>query len=222
MATEATDAHDRSRCSRQRSASRSTASRSPQFTEISGVIDRDRDRSTTRTSTTGKVTIRKLPGKPKPPTITLKRGNTGPTELWDWHRPSSRATPDRRNGSVILMNTTARRSPATTSSTRWPSKVSTARSRRRHDTRPDGGGTLVCESSSRPRPMTAAMPPEPATSAREPNASDGLRTEYAFVLPRGFVDGTAPSIVTASCAWRPRATRSCRSATRGSARTRRT
>ena len=53
----------------------------------------------------GKVYIGKLPGKPKTPTITLKRGLTGATELWDWHAAVMQGTPDRRNGSVILMNT---------------------------------------------------------------------------------------------------------------------
>jgi phage tail-like protein len=53
----------------------------------------------------GKVYIGKLPGKPKTPTITLKRGLTGATELWDWHVAVMQGNPDRRNGSVIMMNT---------------------------------------------------------------------------------------------------------------------
>jgi phage tail-like protein len=53
----------------------------------------------------GKVYIGKLPGKPKTPTITLKRGLTGATELWQWHLAVMQGTPDRRNGSVIMMNT---------------------------------------------------------------------------------------------------------------------
>jgi phage tail-like protein len=53
----------------------------------------------------GKVYIGKLPGKPKTPTITLKRGLTGAKELWEWHAAVMQGTPDRRNGSVILMDT---------------------------------------------------------------------------------------------------------------------
>jgi phage tail-like protein len=53
----------------------------------------------------GKIYIGKLPGKPKTPTITLKRGLTGATEMWDWHKEIMAGNPDRRNGSVILMNT---------------------------------------------------------------------------------------------------------------------
>src|SRR3990172_596031 len=53
----------------------------------------------------GKVYIGKLPGKPKTPTITLKRGLTGATELWAWHLAVMQGNPDRRNGSVIMMNT---------------------------------------------------------------------------------------------------------------------
>jgi phage tail-like protein len=53
----------------------------------------------------GKIYIGKLPGKPKTPTVTLKRGLTGATELWDWHLAVMQGNPDRRNGSVIMMNT---------------------------------------------------------------------------------------------------------------------
>jgi len=35
----------------------------------------------------------------------MKRGLTASTELWDWHTSVMQGTPDRRNGSVILMNT---------------------------------------------------------------------------------------------------------------------
>ena len=52
----------------------------------------------------GKITIAKLPGKPKTPTVTLKRGLTGATEIWDWHIQVMQGQPDRRNGSVILTN----------------------------------------------------------------------------------------------------------------------
>lgn len=38
--------------------------------------------------------------------------------------------------------------------------------------------------------MTAAVLPELGDDFRSTSASDALRTEYAFVLPRGFVDGT--------------------------------
>jgi phage tail-like protein len=53
----------------------------------------------------GKVYIGKLPGKPKTPTVTLKRGLTGAKQLWEWHKAVMEGTPDRRNGSVIMMNT---------------------------------------------------------------------------------------------------------------------
>lgn len=54
----------------------------------------------------GKVYIGKLPGKPKTPTITLKRGLTGANELWQWHLNVMQGTADRRNGSVIMCDTT--------------------------------------------------------------------------------------------------------------------
>ena len=76
-----------------------------QFTSVSGVVERGRDRREPVRQRTGKITIDKLPGKPKTPTITLKRGQTDATELWDWHLAVMQGTPDRRNGSAILMNT---------------------------------------------------------------------------------------------------------------------
>ena len=52
----------------------------------------------------GKITIGKLPGKPKTPSLELKRGLTGASELWDWHKAIMQGVPDRRNGSAIMMN----------------------------------------------------------------------------------------------------------------------
>ena len=75
------------------------------FTSVSGVSSEVEIVDNPFVNEQGKVTIGKLPGKPKTPTVTLKRGLTGATELWDWHTAVMQGTPDRRNGSVILMNT---------------------------------------------------------------------------------------------------------------------
>lgn len=75
------------------------------FTSVSGVSSEIEIVDNPYVNAQGKVTIAKLPGKPKTPTITLKRGLTGATEIWDWHVQIMQGTPDRRNGSVILMNT---------------------------------------------------------------------------------------------------------------------
>jgi phage tail-like protein len=75
------------------------------FTSVSGVSSEIEIVDNPYVNEQGKVTIAKLPGKPKTPTITLKRGLTGATEIWDWHILVMQGTPERRNGSVILMNT---------------------------------------------------------------------------------------------------------------------
>ena len=80
--------------------------------------------------------------------------------------------------------------------------------------------SLVCESSTAGEVMLSAPR---CAAAGVLAASRGLRTEFAFVLPRGYVDderGRPPR--RRRCGWpRPR-TRSCRSAIHASARTRRT
>jgi phage tail-like protein len=75
------------------------------FTSVSGISSELEIVDNPFVNEQGKVTIGKLPGKPKTPTITLKRGLTGATEIWEWHAAVMGGNPDRRNGSVILMNT---------------------------------------------------------------------------------------------------------------------
>ena len=48
--------------------------------------------------------VRKLPGLRKFNNITLKRGITKSSELQDWHKNILNGVPDRRNGSVILLD----------------------------------------------------------------------------------------------------------------------
>lgn len=75
------------------------------FNSVSGVSSEVEIVDNPYVTDQGKIYIGKLPGKPKTPTITLKRGLTGAAELWEWHLAVMQGTPDRRNGSVILMNT---------------------------------------------------------------------------------------------------------------------
>ena len=46
----------------------------------------------------------KLPGQTKYPNIVLKWGLTDSHELWDWYKNIVNGIPDRRHGSVILMD----------------------------------------------------------------------------------------------------------------------
>jgi phage tail-like protein len=75
------------------------------FTSVSGVSSEIEIVDNPYVDSQGKIQIAKLPGKPKTPTITLKRGLTGATEMWTWHSNVMAGQPDRRDGSVILMNT---------------------------------------------------------------------------------------------------------------------
>lgn len=52
----------------------------------------------------GDQTIRKLPGLRRFGDIVLKRGITKSSELQDWHANILNGKPDRRNGSVILLD----------------------------------------------------------------------------------------------------------------------
>lgn len=47
---------------------------------------------------------RKLPGVRKVGDITLKRGITKSTELWEWHNHLRNGVADRRNGAIILLD----------------------------------------------------------------------------------------------------------------------
>jgi phage tail-like protein len=52
----------------------------------------------------GDHVTRKLPGLRKVGNITLKRGVTQSTELYDWHKNIVNGVSDRRNGTIILMD----------------------------------------------------------------------------------------------------------------------
>ncbi len=49
-------------------------------------------------------TVRKLPGLTKYANIVLKRGVTQDRELWNWRKAIEQGTPDRRNGSIVLLD----------------------------------------------------------------------------------------------------------------------
>jgi phage tail-like protein len=49
-------------------------------------------------------TVRKLPGKTSYPDITLKRGLTSSSELYDWHRTAVEGQIQRKNGSVVVLD----------------------------------------------------------------------------------------------------------------------
>ena len=50
------------------------------------------------------TTVRKIPGLSKFTNITLRRGYTEATELWDWRKTVLDGQTHRRSGSVMLLN----------------------------------------------------------------------------------------------------------------------
>lgn len=73
------------------------------FSEVSG-LTADGDSVDYREGTDLRNNVRKLVGLRKFSNITLKRGYTTNGELWAWYTNILNGIPDRRNGSVILMN----------------------------------------------------------------------------------------------------------------------
>jgi phage tail-like protein len=73
------------------------------FSECSG-LSSDGDAVDYREGTDIPLTVRKLVGLRKFANITLKRGYTDNTELWDWYTNIMNGIPDRRNASIILMD----------------------------------------------------------------------------------------------------------------------
>ncbi len=72
------------------------------FSECSG-LSSDGDAIDYREGTDS-LTVHKLMGLRKFANITLKRGYTLNTELWDWYTNIMNGIPDRRNASIILMD----------------------------------------------------------------------------------------------------------------------
>lgn len=75
-----------------------------QFTEVSGLTSEIDVVELKENTSDGKPIIHKLPGAPKPPTITLKRAKNSSKDLWNWHKAmlDGKVTEARKEGSVVL------------------------------------------------------------------------------------------------------------------------
>ncbi len=73
------------------------------FSECSG-LSSEGDAVDYREGTDIPLTLRKLVGLRTYTNLTLKRGYTQNAELWNWHSNIVNGVPDRRNGSIILMD----------------------------------------------------------------------------------------------------------------------
>lgn len=71
------------------------------FSEVSGL---ESETAVIEYRTGSEHVMRKLPGLTKFGNITLRRGVTQDRELWDWRQAIIEGNPDRRNGSIILLD----------------------------------------------------------------------------------------------------------------------
>jgi phage tail-like protein len=74
------------------------------------------------------MTVNKLPGKIKPPTITLKRGMNGSLELWAWHEAVRTGTMSaaRRSCSLTMFNAEGKPVAKYWLEKAWPTKIDLA------------------------------------------------------------------------------------------------
>ncbi|HWX65690.1 MAG TPA: phage tail protein [Rhodanobacter sp.] len=73
------------------------------FSEASG-LTAEGDAVDYREGSDKQSNVRKLVGLRKYANITLKRGYTQDTSLWDWYANIRNGVPDRRNVTILLMN----------------------------------------------------------------------------------------------------------------------
>jgi phage tail-like protein len=73
------------------------------FSECSG-LTAEGDPVDYREGTDKQLSVRKLIGLRKYTNITLKRGYTQDTSLWDWYKKIARGEQDRRNVTITLRN----------------------------------------------------------------------------------------------------------------------
>ncbi len=92
------------------------------FSEAAG-LDAEGDAIEYREGTDRVNWSRKLPGLRKYPNITLKRGITQNKELWAWYRNIANGVPDRRDGTIVLMNEARADVLRWNFRSAWPNKV---------------------------------------------------------------------------------------------------
>ena len=76
-------------------------------------------------STDKEVTLKKLPGKKKPPTLTLKRGKNQSMELWIWHEAVLQGDimAARKSCSLVMYSTDGKAVARYHLEMAWPSKL---------------------------------------------------------------------------------------------------
>jgi phage tail-like protein len=122
-----------------------------QFQEVSGLTSEIDVIELKHNTKDGKYVIHKLPGNPKPPTITLKRAKSSSMELWNWHQKALQGkVPDaRKNGSVVLYGYDHAEVSRYNFTNAWPSKVATSAMKAGSNDLLMEEVTIVCEEVER-------------------------------------------------------------------------
>jgi len=105
-------------------------------------------------STDKEVVYNQLPGKLKPPQVTLKRGMNGSMELWAWHESVRKGemSTARRSCSLTMYNAEGKPVAKYWLEKAWPSKVDISAMKAGTSTVMYETVTLVCEHMQRVAP----------------------------------------------------------------------
>lgn len=91
------------------------------FQDCSG-LDTSQDPIEYREGSEGHLTVRKLTGLVKYSNITLKGGMTDDAQLWDWRKNIMSGKDDRKNGSIILLDSMGQEKLRWNFREGWPTK----------------------------------------------------------------------------------------------------
>ncbi|MGH3903134.1 MAG: phage tail protein [Pseudonocardiaceae bacterium] len=94
------------------------------FSELIGIIS-EVEPVEYLASTDKEVVSAKLPGKRKPPTLTLKRGKNTSMELWAWHEAvlTGQVAAARKSCSLVMYNSEGKSVARYHLENAWPSKI---------------------------------------------------------------------------------------------------
>jgi phage tail-like protein len=94
------------------------------FSELSGITT-EVEPVDYLSSSDKEIIFKKLPGKRKPPTVTLRRGSTSGLELWSWHQTvlEGNIAAARKSASLVMYNTDGQPVARYYLEHAWPAKL---------------------------------------------------------------------------------------------------
>jgi len=125
-----------------------------QFSELTGITTEVDVIDFMENSSSGGNILKKLPGKHKPPTITLKRGKSTSMELWAWHEAvlHGDVVGARKSGSIVMYGYDGTAVARYHFHDGWPSKISIGALKAASSEVLMEEVTIVCESLERVAP----------------------------------------------------------------------